>query len=156
MARNRIHVNAPPEVVFDVLVDPAAYPVWVVGCKRIRGVDASWPEPGARLHHTVGWGLFAGHDTTEVVSIEAPTALRFEARVRPFGTARVDLAVRASGDGTTVEIDETLLCGPAAWIDNPLVQRAVQIRNAVGLHRLRRWAEQHHRATPGHLPDGPR
>ena len=56
MARTSIHVSAPPEAVFAVLSDPYTYEHWVVGCKRIRGVEGDWPQPGATSTTPSAWG----------------------------------------------------------------------------------------------------
>ena len=57
MAEHR-RLNCSPEEVFDVLNDGWSYPLWVVGASRIRDVDAGWPGPGSKLHHSFGvWPL---------------------------------------------------------------------------------------------------
>lgn len=153
MVECRIRVQAPPRVVFDVLCDPASYAIWVVGSKHIRGVDATWPEPGSRIHHTVGWGPFEDHDTTEVLELDRPHRILLDARAWPFGAAEVELRLATIGEGTDLSIIETPTRGPAARFDNPVVQRALLARNWVSLRRLARWAEERHRGTPGHTPE---
>lgn len=153
MAQCEMRVQAPAETVFDVLCDPAAYAMWVVGSKHIRGVDADWPQPGSRIHHTVGWGPFEDHDVTKVIELQRPHRLRLEARAWPFGTAEVDVTLTSGGDGTTVRILETLLRGPAARFDNPAIQSGLYLRNLWSLRRLGRWAEECHRGKPGHRPE---
>lgn len=155
MAENRVRVDAPPAVVWEVLCDPAAYVLWVVGSKHVRGVDADWPQPGSRLHHVVGWGPVQEADHTEVLDIEPPRRLVLEAKAWPFGTARVELELGPDGDGTWLRIVETPLRGPAARFHNPVTEGALWLRNQVGLRRLSRWAEERHRGTPGHPPEPP-
>lgn len=156
MAENRTHVAASPETVFDVLNDPASYLLWVVGSKHIRGVDSNWPQPGSKLHHTVGWGPFKDHDATEVVEIDPPRHLRLEARAWPFGAAEVDITLTPAPGGTDVQVKETPIRGPAARFNNRLLEYGLQVRNALGLRRLCRWAEERHRGTVGYDPDSPR
>lgn len=153
MSENRVHTDAPPEVVFEVLRDPASYLLWVIGSKHIRGVDGSWPESGSRLHHTVGWGPFEDHDVTEVLEIDAPRRIRLEARAWPFGTAEVDITLTPARGGTDLRVTETPIRGPAARFDNRLLEAALRLRNAVGARRLCRWAEERHRGTTGYAPD---
>jgi len=43
MATNTIHVDAPPEAVWEVLADPRLYGNWVVGASTTRAVDGDWP-----------------------------------------------------------------------------------------------------------------
>lgn len=156
MAENRVHVEAPPEAVFEVLCDPASYLLWVVGSRHIRGVDETWPQPGSRLHHTVGLGPLTDHDATEVLDIDPPRRMRLEARAWPFGTAEVDITLTEGGGGTDLLVRETPLRGPAARFDNRLVELGMHLRNALGVRRLRRWAEERHRGTAGHAPEPPR
>lgn len=153
MTQCRLHVEAPPEVVFDALCDPASYAIWVVGSKRIRGVDAKWPQRGSKIYHVVGWGPFEEHDSTVVVEIETPHWLLLEVRAWPFGTAEVELALPAEGDGTQVRMRETPRRGPAARFHNPAMEAALFARNLWSLRRLGRWAEERYRGTPGHVPE---
>ena len=88
MARNSTTVNAPPQIVFDVLADPCAYEHWVVGNKAVRHFDDAWPAPGAEFHHTVGFGPVATKDKTTVVEAEPARRLVLEARAMPVGIAR--------------------------------------------------------------------
>jgi uncharacterized protein YndB with AHSA1/START domain len=66
--RTLIHV--PPEQVFAVLADPAAYADWVVGSDTIRDADPTWPAVGSKFHHRVGIGLLKVNDHTEVVEVD--------------------------------------------------------------------------------------
>ena len=75
MAVEQIEVEATPAEVWGVLSDPQAYGEWVVGTQRIRGADDGFPDPGARLYHSVGAGRLSLSDTTSVVEAE-PLAAR--------------------------------------------------------------------------------
>lgn len=152
MTQCQLHVTAPPEVVFEVLCDPASYAIWVVGSKHIRGVDAGWPQPGSKIHHVVGWGPFEDHDSTVVLEIDPPHRLLLEARTWPFGTAEVELMLQAENDGTSVGMRETPQRGPAARFYNPAMAAVLYARNLWSLRRLGRWAEERYRGTPGHAP----
>jgi uncharacterized protein YndB with AHSA1/START domain len=156
MATNRIHIDAPPDAVFDTLCDAASYRVWVVGSKRIRGVDPDWPAVGSRFHHTVGIGPLADNDTTAILELQRPSRMVLEARIWPFGTAEVAFDLQPSGSGTDVTIHETPLRGPAKRFDNPIVHQGIWLRNALGLRRLKAWSEQRYHATPGVPPEPPR
>ena len=61
-------VNAPPDAVWSVLADGWMYGMWVVGASRIREVDPNWPQPGSRIHHSVGLWPALINDHTEVLS----------------------------------------------------------------------------------------
>lgn len=75
MAAEQIEAEASAEAVWEVLADPQAYGEWVVGTQRIRGADDGFPDPGARLYHSVGAGRLSLSDTTSVVEAE-PLAAR--------------------------------------------------------------------------------
>src|SRR6478752_3157184 len=66
-SRRHRHLQAAPETVWEVLSDGWLFPVWVVGASRMREVDDHWPEPGARLHHSVGAWPVLLDDETEVL-----------------------------------------------------------------------------------------
>ena len=66
LTTNHRTMKATPQDVWDVLSEGWLYPLWVVGASRMREVDDHWPQPGARLHHSVGsWPLLVD-DATEV------------------------------------------------------------------------------------------
>ena len=75
MSRNVIEMDAPIDAVFEVLLDPEAYPQWVVGAKRLRDVDDNWPAPGSSFHHAVGAGPAEVRDATTVREIDPPRRL---------------------------------------------------------------------------------
>ena len=137
-----ILIDASPDDVFAILADGHTYSEWVVGAKRIRAVDHSWPAPGSLLHHSIGAGPFTLDDTTEVIECEAPNRLVLEARVRPTGVARVVLQLIEEGSATRVQMEEAPVGGPArflpSWIADPVVDR----RNDRALARLKDMVEQ--------------
>ena len=150
MAENEIYLDAPPEAVFDVLRDPRRYPDWVVGAKRIRGFDSDWPEPGSEFRHTVGVGPAELKDKTEVVAADEQATdpgtpgdgeLVLRARAMPLGVAMVRIAVSEDGKGSRVVMHERPTEGLGARLDNPVLDAAVHVRNAVSLRRLRRLVE---------------
>lgn len=142
MSRNHVHIGAPPEVVWRALEDPWLYTQWVIGNKRIRAVDPTWPEPGSCFHHTVGVGLFNTRDRTSVLAVEPGRRLELDAHAWPMGTARVVLELEADGDGTRVTMTEEPTRGPAKWTETPLLHAMSHARNTESLRRLRRMVEQ--------------
>ena len=87
MSTNSRLMKATPAQVWDVLADGWLYPLWVVGASRMREVDDNWPEPGSRLHHSVGtWPLLID-DTTSVIEARPQSLLRPRARAWPAGEA---------------------------------------------------------------------
>jgi uncharacterized protein YndB with AHSA1/START domain len=141
MARNEAIIDAPPERVFEVLMDPDSYGDWVVGSKEIRGADADWPAVGSRFHHRVGFGPFTLDDHTQIEEIDPPRLLKLRARARPLGTALVTLELRPSGAGTALTMIEDPADPLTAFAFQPVVHLLTRRRNDEGLRRLRRLAE---------------
>ena len=130
----------PPQAVWDVLADPGEYGYWVVGSKVIRDADPHWPAPGAKFHHTVGFGPFQVSDHTVCLEAEAPRRLRIRAKGRPFGTATVTLEMTPKDGGTVVSITENPdgIHRPLAFL--PPLQLTSLGRNAESLMRLEELA----------------
>lgn len=139
MARNTINVNAPPERVYEVLLDPWAYPRWVVGARTVRGVDDDWPAVGSRFHHTVGVPPVHTHDTTKLVETVEPSLVVLDARARPFGEAFVKITIQPAARGSCIVIEEEIKAsGPVKRLSDPLIHA----RNIVSLQRLRRLVDR--------------
>jgi hypothetical protein len=130
-----------PEQVFAVLHDGWTYPVWVVGASRMRDVDDGWPAPGTKLHHSFGVWPLVLDDTTEALEFQPGRRLVLEARGWPVGKARVDIIVKADGDGSLVLIDENVTDGPAKLVPEPIRVAGIDIRNRETLRRLAYLAE---------------
>ena len=142
MALNSIRTRAEPDAVFDVLDDACAYPRWVVGARRVRAVDPSWPAVGSRFHHALGTSAGELHDSSLVIEHDRPRRLVLEVRFRPAGVARVEIDVVPEVDGATIAIRETPISGPLAKLPRLVVSALLKVRNALSLHRLRREAER--------------
>ena len=87
MSTNSVRTQADPERVFAVLDDAYAYP------RRVRYVDAEWPDVGSRFHYAVGTAVGEIHDSSKVLERDRPHHVALEVRFRPLGVARVDLNV---------------------------------------------------------------
>ena len=140
MAHNEIHIDVPPNRVFEVLADPRSYGYWVVGSKVIRDADPGWPEPDSKFHHTVGTGPFKTSDNTVSLAAERPQMLRMRAKGRPFGSATVTLELTPKADGTLVKMTENA-AGPLAVLAlNPVTHLTTSARNGESLMRLEELA----------------
>lgn len=142
MSRNEITVAASPQDVFDVLDDAEAYPRWVVGARRMRRVDSNWPHEGSEFHHALGLPGAELHDSTAVVDHVPLHRIVLEVRFRPTGTARVELEVDTTADGSIVTMEETPDSGPVSWLPGFLTDPLLHARNAWSLQRLRHEVEQ--------------
>ena len=136
MACNERTIDATPEQIWAVLADARSYARWVVGAKDIRTVDDTWPEPGSRLHHTVGFGPLQLKDNTKVLECEAPRLLVMEARGRPVGIARIELRLEPQGSGTKVTMIEYALRPDPVKLMNPALDPLIHSRNTESLRRL--------------------
>ena len=142
MARNEIGVSVAPDEVFALLLDPSAYPKWVVGTQRIRGVDHDWPRAGARFHHSVGVGPFTTRDSTMIIASRPPFDLDLEVRFRPLGVARVSLRISNAGAGRSkIVLVEEPIAGPVNGLRGRALDAVVHARNALSRWRLRHLAE---------------
>ncbi|QNE36613.1 SRPBCC family protein [Leifsonia shinshuensis] len=125
-----------PEEVFTALADPWVFPTWVVGASRLRGADGHFPEPGSRLHHSIGVWPFVLNDETTVEVWDRPNRFVLEAKTRPVGTERVVIEVQPRGTGCLVRMEEHAVTGIAARIPTPIVDPILWIRNREALRRL--------------------
>jgi uncharacterized protein YndB with AHSA1/START domain len=127
-------IAAPVGTVYDVIEDPTTYPEWLVGAKRIRGVDPSWPRPGSEFEHEVGGGPVKVHDTTEITLDRPERELRLIARARPLFEADVRFEVAPDATGTLVRMSER----PRGIfvVTAPFARPLVRARNERSLRRL--------------------
>ena len=139
-------VNAEPADVWAVLADGWLYALWVVGAVRMREVDDSWPQVGARLHHSVGTWPVLVDDTTSVVEVEPGRRLLLRARAWPAGEAEVELRLDATSGGTTVTMVEDAVSGPGVLVPSPARATMLRWRNDEALRRLALLAENRQRS----------
>jgi hypothetical protein len=129
-------MTASPAQVWEVLADGWLYPLWVVGASRMRDVDDSWPEPGARLHHSVGtWPLLLD-DKTESQECRVESLLKLHAHAWPSGRATVVIRLIPHGPDTEVVIEEQATAGPGALVPAPVQDPLLRWRNTESLRRL--------------------
>jgi uncharacterized protein YndB with AHSA1/START domain len=133
---------ATPGDVWRVLSDGWLYPLWVVGASRMREVDATWPEVGSSLHHSVGvWPLLID-DSTTVTEVSPESLLSLRARGWPAGEAAVTLTLTPRGDRTEVTIAEDAVRGPGTLVPPPVRGALIRWRNVESLRRLAYLAER--------------
>lgn len=135
-------MRATPEEIWALLSNPKEYEYFVVGNRKIREADSSWPAPGATIHHSSGIGPLVLRDTTTVTESVPPRLLALEARLRPLGSLRVVFSLSHSGSGTRLEVEEAPSGGLIAWRRwRHLVGIGLAARNIEMLRRIRRRAE---------------
>ncbi|HEU5128008.1 MAG TPA: SRPBCC family protein [Glycomyces sp.] len=130
-------IPAPREDVFAILCDGWNYPNWVVGASHVRAVDREWPDPGAKIHHSIGPWPVNLKDFTEVVVSERPRLLVLDARLWPVGSARVRLELEERGKRETrVKMAERATHGPISLAPGGVQARVLAPRNRESLRRL--------------------
>jgi uncharacterized protein YndB with AHSA1/START domain len=150
MTTNRIDAKVPPHSVYAVLLDAYAYPKWVVGSKRIRGVDPDWPAPGSRFHHTVGAPAVDVDDSSKLLEADEDRRVVLEVRFRPAGVGVVTMELEPTEDGrrTRISMTERPKAGPVhQWWSRPL-EALTFVRNQLSLRRLAHLAEQRAMSSP--------
>ncbi|MEJ7634226.1 SRPBCC domain-containing protein [Aeromicrobium sp.] len=141
MSSNRRIVAATPDDVWKVLADGWLYPLWVVGAARIRDVDASWPDKGSRIHHSIGvWPLLI-NDHTEVLEVVPGRSIKLRAKGWPVGEAEVTIRLSDVGSQTEVTIEEDAVAGPGVLVPEPIKGLSLKWRNTETLRRLAFVAE---------------
>ncbi len=130
-----------PQDVFDVLADGWLFPTWVVGSSRMRSVDDSWPQPGAKLHHSFGVWPMLVNDETVVREWDAPRRAVISPKGWPVGEALVTIDVKPRRGGCVVRIQEKAQKGPATLIPNFVMDLFLHWRNVETLRRLAFVAE---------------
>ena len=113
----------------------------------MRAVDDTWPQEGAKLHHSVGSWPALIDDDTEVLESNSPAKLVLSARAWPGGQARVVLYVEPHPEGTSVTIEEDVESGPGKLMPPPLRQPLLTWRNTETMRRLAFLVER--RQQPG-------
>jgi hypothetical protein len=141
MATNTREIKTVPDKVWAVLADGWLYPLWVVGATRMRDVERTWPQVGAKIHHSAGVWPLVVNDNTEVLESDPGRFLRLRARGWPLGEAEVAITLTASGPNTLVEIKEKAVSGPGSLIPGPIEAVTIKWRNVETLRRLAFIAE---------------
>ncbi|MDT0195174.1 SRPBCC family protein [Arthrobacter sp. AB6] len=128
--------NSPAADIWRVIADGWLYSGWVVGASRIRAVDDTWPQAGARLHHSVGAWPLVINDSTQVTGVEPGKSLELVARGWPMGEAKVAITLEDRGDQCLVTIAEDAIRGPGKRVPKVLRDPAISVRNRETLKRL--------------------
>src|SRR4051794_37728119 len=136
MSTNSRTVHASPDAVWEVLSDGWLYPLWVVGATRMRDVDATWPAPGSRLHHSAGVWPVVVNDETRIEAVEPLRRMTLRAKGWPLGEADVVIELEPAGDETIVRIHEDAVTGPGRMVPGVVRTPLITWRNSESLRRL--------------------
>jgi hypothetical protein len=125
-----------------VIADGWTYSQWVVGNARMRAVAENWPEPGSAIHHTIGVWPLSINDETVVESCVPGEELVLQAKLRPFGGARIVLRLSDTPAGSRVEMLEEPIRGLLKLVPRTLALALVYPRNRECTQRLVALAER--------------
>ncbi|MER7247469.1 SRPBCC family protein [Kribbella sp. NPDC000426] len=142
MSKNECLIEASVEDVFAVLTDGWSYAAWVVGASRIRDVEPPWPEPGGRIHHSVGAWPFLLDDMTTVLEYEPDRRLLLQLRIWPAGHGEVEFVATETPTGCLLTMTERATSGPISLLPSHVADLMLHPRNAEALHRLKLLAEK--------------
>ena len=134
--------TATPGQVWAVIADGWTYSQWVVGNSRMRAVDADWPAPGSKIHHTIGLWPLTINDETVVEACTPGKEIVLNAKTRPFGGARITLRLNETPTGCQIEMSEVPVGGPLSLVPRRLALAAVWPRNRECTWRLAAHAER--------------
>lgn len=134
--------TASRQQVWDVIADGWTYSQWVVGNTRMRAVDPSWPNPGSKIHHSLGVWPVVLDDETTVVACEPLREIVLAAKARPFGAARVTLRLHDIAEGCRIEMSEVPISRPLKWLPQSATLAAAWPRNRECTWRLAAVAER--------------
>ena len=142
MSRTTRFMSCTPDDDFEDHADGWSIASWVVGAARIREVDDSWPQPGSRIHHSVGVWPVLIDDTTSVLSVDRPHTMELKVRAWPTGEGRVRIECTVEEGGTRVVMTEDATDGPAKLVPRPVRDPMLDARNTESLKRLGFLAER--------------
>ncbi|MCU1344687.1 MAG: hypothetical protein JWL70_953 [Acidimicrobiia bacterium] len=133
-------------MVYGILIDPEAYPYWVMGTRSVRGWDNEWPAVGTSLHHRAGLGPLAIEDSSKVLVAERDQKFTLEVRIGWLGVGTVEVALEPVGANraTLVTLTETSTGGVFGSIPPPILDPMLHARNALSLRRLARLGKARH------------
>lgn len=138
MARNTTVLPVSPEKVFEVLIDPYAYPRWVVGARAIRAVDPEWPAVGTSFHHRLARASGGIADKTTILALDGPRELVLKAYARPFGIAKVAFTLEPHAEGSRLTLHEVPLRPVHLKAAQRFIDPLIHLRNMESLRRLRK------------------
>ncbi len=129
--------TATPQQVWDVLCDGWLLGSWMVGASRVRAVDVGWPQPLARIHHSIGsWPT-----ATQVTALCPSQQLVLQARGWSFGTTIISITVNPARGGSRVAM-ETSRSDHAHVLPRSVRWTPVDARDRESLRRLTLLAQR--------------
>lgn len=147
---NSIEIAAPPQVVWDDLVNAQAWPQWYKGATNVtvEGSDDGIIQEGS----TIRWRTMDQNLTTKVVEFEPPYRMGWESRQSTLKAYHAWLLI-PTADGTRVVTDESQF-GLLANLQRIFLPNKLRDLHDVWLKELKARAEAAHQASAGAETDG--
>jgi uncharacterized protein YndB with AHSA1/START domain len=103
--RAHIDIDAPPEAVYDVMLDPARLHEWVTIHRKVNRVDSGEPREGFEMDQTLclRHANFKVHWT--LTEADRPHRATWEGRGPAGSYARTSYRLQSDGDGTHFEYE---------------------------------------------------
>ena len=105
LVRASIEINAPPEEVYDLMLDPARLEEWVTIHRKVNRADDGPPQPGFEMDQTLHLrgANFKVHWT--LTEAERPDRATWEGRGPARSYARTTYRLTPNGNGTRFEYE---------------------------------------------------
>jgi carbon monoxide dehydrogenase subunit G len=105
--RAKIDIDAPPEEVYDVMLDPQRLHEWVTIHRKVNRVDSGEPREGFRMDQTLSLRHANFKVRWTLTEAERPHRATWEGKGPGGSYARTSyrLQTRANGDGTEFEYE---------------------------------------------------
>jgi uncharacterized protein YndB with AHSA1/START domain len=101
LVHEKITIEAPPQRVWETVMDPNRLGEWVTIHRAIRDVPPRPPKAGATMEQVLQVRGFRFHVHWTLVSVEEPTAAEWEGRGPAYSRARIRYQLSGDGDGPT-------------------------------------------------------
>lgn len=122
---NSLRLDAPPEVVFDLMADYNRYPEWVAIVDEAKLVKGDQIQEGAEYEEVSPLGPFESTSRWRVTEFDPPR-LQVHLGELPFGPVKLTIQTEPDGEGGTflghtVEITAFPRFRPLGWVLERLV-----------------------------------
>lgn len=161
-ARGEVHLGAPPEAVFRVLLDPVALAKVIPGCNALEPAGESPGEHRYRADVSVGVGLIKARYAAEVAlsELDPPRSLRLAGSgLSAVGSARGSgiVTLEPSGGGTVLRYDYAAeVSGKVAAVGSRMLEGAAKIVLNQLFEQLGREAGGQDATSTGAAPEAKR
>ena len=141
--RDSVQIDAPPEVVFDVVIDARRWREWQTTTADVPGVEGPLDSVGRRYRVVANVGGRLVEAEGRVTQFERPALFEVDGYVRGGGRmiSRTTLQRLDGGTYVTIEIEFQLPGGFLAQLAAPLIARQIEIEVRQSARNLKSLVE---------------